>query len=80
MRTTIILKDPTAKHVRALARKEDRGLSNMIGVLVAEAIQERERAALRSQHLSSVLKRLRGMAPPEEHRRAARRLREDLDG
>lgn len=80
MRTTIILKESTAERVRELARQEDRNLSNMINLLITEALEERERAAVRSQHLSSVLRRLQGLAPAEEHRRAARKLREELDG
>ncbi|MBI4601465.1 MAG: hypothetical protein HY721_05815 [Planctomycetes bacterium] len=80
MRTTIVLKDPTAERLKELARKEDRKLSNMISVLITEAIEERQRAALRSSHFLSVMKRLQALAPPEEHRRAARMLREEMDG
>jgi hypothetical protein len=79
MRTTIILKESTARKVQALARKEDRKLSNMIHVLVTEALTERERTARRAEHLGDVLQRLRARASPEEHRKSAARLREALD-
>jgi predicted transcriptional regulator len=79
MRTTIVLKDETARRIQKLARQEDRKLSNMIQVLVTEALSERERAAHRAEHLDRVLKSLRGLATPEEHRKAARRLRDELD-
>jgi hypothetical protein len=79
VRTTIILKDRIARQVREAAQKEDRKLSNMIGLLVAEALEERERAARRLRHLGTVLTRLRGLASPEEHRRSGTRLREELD-
>jgi hypothetical protein len=78
-RTTIILKEPIAKRVRELARTEDRRLSNMIGLLIAEALEEREKASRRVQHLGSVLTKLRQIAPPEAHRRSAGRLRKELD-
>jgi len=79
MRTTIVLKEQTAKKVIDLARNEDRKLSNMVGVLVAEALAERERAARRAEHAGAVLKRQRSLAPPEEHARSAKRLRDALD-
>jgi hypothetical protein len=62
-----------------MARREDRKISNMIGLLVAEALEERERAARRAHHLGRALAGLREVASPEEHRRSGRRLREELD-
>ena len=79
MRTTIILKARIARQISKLAGRENRKLSNMIHVLVGEALEGRERAARRAKHLRSVLHRLRGFAAHEEHRRSATRLREDLD-
>jgi len=80
MRTTIVLKDQTADRVKQLARNEDRKLSNMISVLLKEALDERDRAMKRSRHLGSVLRRLQALASTKEQQQAARRLRQDLDG
>ncbi|MBI4601350.1 MAG: hypothetical protein HY721_05235 [Planctomycetes bacterium] len=49
-------------------------------MLLAEALEERRRVALRSSRFLSVMRRLQALAPPEEHRRAAMALREALDG